>query len=130
MGGVGFDPGEQTEQVYYWGLRQETNNMGEALSLYLGLCLIKDKGISLVVVIGDSSVVVKAMHLGIKDDTTKLKNLMTRIKHLASSLVVSYYHVLRSHNGTAGELENIGVALEQAIVDLKVGGTTYISIPW
>lgn len=45
---------EQHEINYVWGLRKESNNMGEMYKLLLGLQISKGKVITRIIIVGDS----------------------------------------------------------------------------
>ena len=60
-GGVLFEPDEVHESLYSWGLEEDTNNIVEYLSLWKGLFQFHAHGISEIIVIGDSRLIIQAM---------------------------------------------------------------------
>jgi ribonuclease HI len=60
-GGVILDSDGQKLMEFSWGLGKSTNNNAKALIVYMGMCLITDNGSSMLVVIGDSDLIITGL---------------------------------------------------------------------
>ena len=100
------------ESKFSWGLGIDTNNMAEALALWQGLRIARELGISNLIVIGDSRVVIRVLaekflpiHLG-------LRQLLRKIMKQASLFNnIDFYHILRANNPHADLEANKGAYL-------------------
>ena len=74
-----FTPDDITETTFSWGLGIDTNNIAEALALWQGLLIAKNKGITRLHVLGDSRIVIQAMVEGNLPNNLHLIHLLSKI---------------------------------------------------
>ena len=67
------------EFKFAWGLGIDTNNMAEALALWQGLRIAEDLGITELIVIGDSRVVIRALAENLLQTQLGLRHLLRKI---------------------------------------------------
>ena len=89
--GVFFTPDGIIETTFSWGLGTETNNIAEALALWKGLVIAKNKGITRLTVLGDSRIVIQAIVEGTLPNHLHLRQLLTKIQYLVCSFHKSYF---------------------------------------
>ena len=90
-----INPEGKIEIRYVWGLGKKTNNQAKALSLLLGLYLVKEKTINVVIILGDSMLVTKHMVKGSQAQNYKPNKILKRLKGIETTLEnVKYYHIL------------------------------------
>jgi hypothetical protein len=84
--GIIFDPEGRMESTFAWGLGTSTNNQDEAYALFQGLLLANDSNIESMIIVGDSSVIIKSMvlHTTLKDN--KLASIIARINKVVQNL--------------------------------------------
>jgi ribonuclease HI len=63
VGGIILDPRGKVKTTYAWGLRNSTNNQAKACGLFQGLRIATDSMVKSLIVIGDSSTIIKLMAL-------------------------------------------------------------------
>ena len=87
------------EFKFAWGLGIDTNNMAEALALWQGLRIAKALGISELIVIGDSKIVIRALARKLMPTNMALRHLIHKIM-IQTSLFkkIKFFHVLREKN--------------------------------
>ena len=111
-GKVLFTPDDITETTFSWGLGIDTNNIAEALALWQGLLIAKNKGITRLHVLGDSRIVIQAMVEGNLPNNLHLRHLLSKIRCLARSFhKAGFFHVLRAQNKEADLAANLGSML-------------------
>ena len=97
------------EFKFAWGLGIDTNNMAEALALWQGLRIAGELGISDLIIIGDSRVVIRALAENLLSTHLGLRHLLHKIKVQVSLFYkIYFYHVLRENNPYANLEENKG----------------------
>ena len=107
--GVFFTLDGIIEITFSWGLGTETNNMAEALALWQGLVIAKNKGITRLSVLGDSRIVIQAIVEETLPNHLHLRQLLTKIQSLVRSFhKTNFFHVLRIHNKEADLATNLG----------------------
>ena len=80
---------------FSWGLGIDTNNMAEALALWQGLRIARELGISNLIIIGNSRVVIRALAEKILPIHLGLRKLLHKIMKQASLLNnIDFCHVL------------------------------------
>ena len=100
------------ESKFAWGLGIDTNNMAEALALWQGLRIAMALGISELIVIGDSRVVIRALAEKLKPTHMALRHLIHKIVAQASLFKkIDLYHVLRGNNSYVDLEANKGASL-------------------
>ena len=100
------------EFKFAWGLGIDTNNMAEALALWQGLRIAGELGISELIVIGNSKVVIHALAENIFPTHMSLRHLLRKIMVQASLFKkIDFYHVLRENNSHADLEANKGASL-------------------
>ena len=120
VGGVIESPNGTTLLRFAWGLGTETNNRAEALALWQGLNQAINSNIQKLVIVRDSSVVIKALIHHSSLQNAKLNNLLDKIHLLLRKLrKFKIYHVLRKLNGRADNEANNGVCLEAKVMHLN-----------
>ena len=77
------------ETKFAWGLGSETNNIAEALALWQGLWISKNQGITELIVLGDSRIIIQAMTENSLPNQMHLKHLIQKIKLLSLSFLKS-----------------------------------------
>ena len=86
--------------------------MTEALSLWQGLIIAEDLGITELIVIGDSRVVIRALAENLLPTQLGLRHLLHKIMAQASLFTkIDFYHVLQENNPHADLEANKGAAL-------------------
>ena len=63
-GGVIIDPDGKVEIEFSWNIGNDSNNMAEAYGLWQGLKQLQKKGVDVVMVFGDSRVIIQALNGG------------------------------------------------------------------
>ena len=97
---------------YSWGLRLESNNMVEALALW--------KGLSDIVVIGASGLVIQALITSSPPKDLKIRQLIKKIQSLFSSFQkIETFHVLRKNNKLADLAANQDSSLDKGVLPLN-----------
>ena len=110
--GVFFTPEGSMEFKFAWGLGNGTNNMAEALALWQGLRIAGELGISELIIIGDSRVVIRALVANLLPTQLVLRHLLHKIVVQASLFTkIDFYHVLRDNNPHADLEANKGASL-------------------
>ena len=107
-----------------WGLGIDTNNMAEALALWQGLTIAVELGISELIVIGDSRVIIHALAKNVLPTHMALRHLIRKIVAQASLFKkLDFYHVLRENNSHADLEANKGVSLSPGELILNDQGS-------
>ena len=87
------------ESKFAWGLGIYTNNMVEALALWQGLRIARELGISNLIVIGNSRVVIRVLAEKLLPIHLGLRQLLRKIMKQASLFNnIDFYHVLQENN--------------------------------
>ena len=128
-GGIIFEPSGKLHLSYAWGLGHTSNNHAEYLALWQGLNQAGKLNIQKLTILGDSRLIVKALHT--KKVPTDIKLAQTHRKVLLLLLQFrnyKVYHVLRNLNSIADAEANRGTLLSknQLVVN---GETSYQSFP-
>ena len=98
-GGILFNPDGVQEWVYSWGLKEDSNNVVEGLALWQGLCQARAHGISEIVVVEESRLIIQALMTNSLPTQLKLHQLIKKFQILSKSFnKIDYFHVLRSLN--------------------------------
>ena len=119
-GGVYFILDDIIETTFSWGLGIETNNIVEALALWQGLVIAKNKGVTRLTVLGDSRIVIQAMVEGNLPNHLHLKHLLSKIWSLARSFhKAEFFHVLRAQNKEADLVANLGSMLSPGSLQIN-----------
>ena len=86
--------------------------MAEALALWQGLRIVEDLGITEMIVIGDSRVVIRALAENILPTQLGLRHILRKIVVQASLFTkIDFYHVLQENNPHADLEANKGASL-------------------
>jgi ribonuclease HI len=75
-GGIVPDPRENQKNTFEWDLGRVSNNQTEALTLLQGLRLLDASYIKSLIVIGDSTLVIKLMHRASSPSDGKLTRIV------------------------------------------------------
>ena len=111
-GGIFFTPYGKIETYLSWGLGTESNNIIEALALWQGLVIAKNKRINKLIVLGDSRIVIQEIVKGTLPNQLHLRQLIKKIQVLALYFhKIDFYHILRIHNKEANLAANVGTTL-------------------
>ena len=90
----------------------ESNNITEALALWKGLLIAKNKRITKLSMLGDSRIVIQTLVEGSLPNHLHLSQLMKRIQSLARYFhKIDFFHVLGIHNKEADLAANVGTSL-------------------
>jgi hypothetical protein len=87
--------------------------------------LTKQRKIQILNVVGDSKTIIRTIILGSSPHNMILRTLIDRIRLLAGSMQVNYFHVLRNNNEEANKMAN--KVIDKAIGLLGVGGHQSLS---
>jgi ribonuclease HI len=79
-GGFILDIEGNTETNFEWGLCKATNNQEEVFALFQGLRIIDNKHIRNLIVIGDSTLIIKQLHKAFPLSNATLIRIITQIK--------------------------------------------------
>ena len=102
--------------------------MAEALALWQGLRTAKALGISELIVIGDSRIVICALTEKLMPTHMALRHLICKIVTQASLFKkIDFYHVLRDYNSIADLEANKGASLSLGELILNGQGSYYPS---
>jgi ribonuclease HI len=105
--GITFNPNGNQDVSYEWGLGVVSNNQAKALVLSQGIKILDSRRIKNIIIVGDSSIIIKLMSKMNTPSNGKLRRLIARIQNEAShSKTMQYYHVLRDNNRQANDLTN------------------------
>jgi hypothetical protein len=97
--------------------------------LFFRASFSKDSNIKLLIIIGDSSVIIKSMVLNSALKDNKLASIIARInKEVKTLSKVSFFQVLREHNSQVDWLANEATSLLQGVME-KNGGHYFCHIP-
>lgn len=106
-GGIVRDPQGKTIVTYEWGLGPMTNNKAEAYSLLLGTSIARKLGLQILLIMGDSAIIIAAMTSGKDFKQMALNSIKSRIMENIRKLSgVTFKHVLRGNNTEADEQAN------------------------
>ena len=127
-GGVLIDLDGQMETKFSRGLGMETNNIAEALALWQGLLIAKNKRITERTVLRDSRIVIQALVENSLPNQMHLQQLIKTIHTLAHSFhKIDFYHVLRINNKEADLVANLGTTL--SFRSLLINGICSFCVP-
>lgn len=110
-GGLIIKPDETSLHRFAWGLGHSSSIQVEAMALFQGIKLLKELGLKEQNVFGDSQVIFKAVATNSNPTDLQLARIITRIKGMAKSLKLKYFHVLRTNNKEADIEANKAVQL-------------------
>ena len=100
------------EFKFAWGLDIDTNNMAEALALWQGLSIAVALGITGLIIIGDSRVVIRTLAEILMPTYMALRHVILKLVAQASLFKkIDFYHVLRENNTYADLGANKGASL-------------------
>ena len=104
---------------YAWGLGSESNNIVEFCGLLQGLRIACSKGISSLVVFGDSRMLIQALINQKRPTQLKLALIYQKIRQLSQSFQsISFYHILRGLNHLADIEANKGALLNRGFLEV------------
>lgn len=87
-----------------------SNNLAEAYSLLLGICILKKLQVKNPIIIGDSAMLIASMASGGEFKKQALNSIKHRIKDNSTQLGdILYKHVIRIKNSNANSLDNRAV---------------------
>jgi ribonuclease HI len=90
--------------------RRTTNNVAEYSGLILGMTEAIKRGISTIIIYGDSELVIKQMKRIYKVNSPNMLALFQQVSRLETSFQkITYKHVYREHNTRADALSNDGL---------------------
>jgi ribonuclease HI len=122
VGGIVLDPKGNQENTFEWGLGRASNNQVETLALFQGLRILDESYIKRLIVIGDSTLVIKLMLRASSLSDGKLIRIVKRIrKEVARFKSIEYYHILRELNQKADQLANMAAQLNCGALRTKIG---------
>ena len=102
--------------------------MAEALALWQGLWIAKNQGITELIVLGDSRIIIQAIIENSLPNQMHLKHLIQKIKLLSLSfLKIEFYNVLRRNNKEVDRVANLGSSLNFGA--LKINGINSLCVP-
>lgn len=119
--------GENMIVDYTQGLRNISNNLTNAYSLWCGLSIAKGKDVRSLLVFGDSTLVIKAMIGHYNHDGDKLKILLSRIKSDLSPFErISLFYIKQELNEEANHWSNftfelsIGTIIKSGVMNFRL----------
>lgn len=86
------------------------------MALFQGIKLLKELGLEEANVFGDSQVIISAVVNNSNPTDPQLARIITRIKGMAKSLNLNYFHVLRNNNKEADIEANKAVHLDAGTI--------------
>ena len=121
-GGIIYNGNGDVLIEYEWGLGTLTNNRVEALDLYQGLLQLQRLNISVVVIIGDSAIVISLMVCNIKAPNLILQQIIGQCQTLDQQMKGNlFYHVLCSLNKESNE--RVNRACSHTVGNLRCNGS-------
>ena len=128
-GGILFEPSSKLHLSYTWGLGHTSNNNAKYLVLWKGLKQAGKLNIQKLTILGDSRLIVKALHAKKVPTDIKLaqmhKKVLLLLRHFRTYKV---YHILRTLNSLADAEANRDTLLSKS--QLMVNGEiSYHSFP-
>ena len=112
-----MDPEGKIEQTYAWGIGCKTNNEVEWTTLLHGLRILVDSNLDKVAIFGDSRHVIYKMINGHTTGSIKCHRLYDKVVTLFFPRY-EFYHILRTKNVIADEMENEGASLPQGHLNI------------
>jgi len=104
---------------YCWGLGIETNNTAEFCALLQGLRIAHLKGISSLLVFGDSRLLIQALASKKRPTHLILATIYQKIQSLCKTFhTIRFYHVLRGLNSKADKEANNGTLLSRGVLNM------------
>ena len=104
---------------YAWGLGIESNNTAEFCGLLQGLRIACSKGITSLVVFGNSRMLIQALINQKRPSQLKLALIYQKIRQLSQSFhSISFYHILCGLNHLADIEANKGALLNRGILEV------------
>ena len=114
------------EFKFAWGLGINTNNMAKALALWQGLRIAVALGITELIVIGDSRVVIRTLAENLMPTHMALRHLIHKLVAQASLFKkIDFYHMLRENNTYADLEANKGASLGPGELIVNDKGSFY-----
>ena len=111
------------------GLGTETNNIVEALALWQGLVIAKNKRITRLAVLGDLRIVIQAIVEGNLPNHLHLRKLLNEIQSLVHFFhKVNFFLMLRIHNKEANLAANVGSTLSPSSLQIN-GSHDFFPLP-
>jgi ribonuclease HI len=84
------------EITFAWGIGTSTNNVVEALDLFQGMCILRDKGIHKAMVVGDLAIMIKSLHHCSPPKNFNVYQIIQRILQLAQDFKrLEFHHMLQ-----------------------------------
>ena len=121
-GGVFVSPAGTVVSSYAWGIGIDSNNTAEFCGLWQGLRISHSKGLTKLVVFGDSRLLIQALIRKKLPSQLKLALIFQKIQLLIKRFVsIKFYHVLRGLNSLADGEANKGSLLSRG--SLQIDGT-------
>ena len=106
-----------------------SNNMAEALALWQGLKLSHERNLNLLVVFGDSKLILHSMISKNLPPNIFLSAIIKKILLIAAKFqVISFYHILRALNGMADLEANRAASLDKNVLAVS-GRESTCNIP-
>ena len=104
---------------YAWGLGNDTNNKAEFCGLFQGLRIARDKGITNLLVFGDSCLLIQANIKKKSPSNIYLTQIFLRIRLLCKGFQsIRFFHILRGLNSLADSAANDGTLLSRGILHM------------
>jgi ribonuclease HI len=120
LSGSLLEPGGNIIVYYTWGLGTTSNNIIEAYALYEGLCIMKERNITKIVVFRDSMIIVRLIAKRSQTDNNLLNGIIYRILSLGTSFVEFKIHYIRRNlNSLADHWAKIDSTMERGIININ-----------
>jgi hypothetical protein len=97
------------------------------MTVFQGLCMLKEKGNNVVMIVGYSSIIIRALSMQIAPWNIGLFRPIQRSINFTN---LEFFQVLRSQNKNVDHQANVGVDINEGILVTNGGGTIFKAIPW
>ena len=128
-GGVITESNGNVISTYSWGLGTDSNNKAEFCGLLQRLRIAQTKGITNIMVFGDSRLLIQAIIRKNRPSHIHLAQIFQQNRMLSKNFqTIKFYHVLRGLNTLADKAVNEGTLLGRGILHMD-GVETRCDIP-
>ena len=105
--------------TYSWGLGTDSNNKAEFCGLLQGLRIAQTKGITNIMVFGDSHLLIQAIIRKNRPSHIHLAQIYQKIRMLSKNFkTIRFFHILRGLNKLADKAANEGTLLGRGILHM------------
>ena len=113
-GGAIYDKNGTRRDSFSWGLGQKTNNQAEIQGLLKACQIARDRGYKDFQAFGDSEILIKNLNSDTLFTNASLNKTLRRLKRVLLNFdSYKFFHILRTSNSEADQLENKGCTLRK-----------------